>query len=140
MEREMTETEKKKEFLRSYLIAKSDVARLEEQLAELRMNKISPSVINDGMPHGSTSGDLSAYAAQVDDLERKIMAARYRRINRFQMVQEAIESMEDDQAKKILTLRYLRGMGWEAIAVVMGYTYRHTTKLHGIALKNFKMT
>lgn len=38
---------------------------------------------------------------------------------------------------EILTRRYLLGQTWEKIAVEMGYSYRHVTKLHGYALKNF---
>ena len=140
MERELTENEKKKLFLNSYLQAKRDVIRLEEQLAELKLNKLSLSVINDGMPHGSDIGDLSDYVAQVDEIEREIVRRRYGRISAFHEVQKAIESMENEQEKDLLTYRYLRGYGWERIAVEMGYTWRHTIRLHGKALNNFKMS
>lgn len=40
-ERVMTENEQKKEYLQSYQVAKRDVTRLEEQLAELRIGKMS---------------------------------------------------------------------------------------------------
>lgn len=140
MERELTENEEKKLFLNSYLQAKRDVIRLEEQLVELKLNKLSLSVINDGMPHGSDIGDLSDYMARVDAIERGIIDKRYERISAFQRVQRAIESMENEHEKELLTYRYLRGYGWEKIAVEMGYTYRHTTRLHGNALQNFKMS
>lgn len=139
MERELTENEKKKLFLNSYLQAKRDVIRLEEQLAELKLNKLSLSVINDGMPHGSDIGDLSDYVAQVDEIEREIVRRRYGRIKAFQEVQRAIESMENEQEKDLLTYRYLRGMKWEAIAVTMNYSWRKIHYLHGDALEHFKM-
>ena len=63
---ELTENEKKKEFLMSYQKEKRRVRRLEEQLEELRRNKMSPSVTNDGMPHGTDKKDLSDYAVKVD--------------------------------------------------------------------------
>ena len=138
---ELTENEKKKLFLKSYMQAKNDVFRLEMQLAELRLNKLTPSMVSDdGMPHASGISDLSDYAARVDELERELLQKRYRRIRAFKKVQEAIERMESEQEKDLLTYRYLKGYSWEKIAVEMGYTYRHVTRLHGEALKNFKMS
>lgn len=138
-ERELTENEQKKLFLRSYLRDKEAVIRIEEQLAELRANKISPSVINDGMPHGTELSDLSDYAAKVDELERKLLKKRYKRLQSFKMVQNAIEAMEDEAEKELLTYRYLREMKWEEIAVKMGYSWRKVHYLHGDALEHFKI-
>ena len=61
-EKVMTENEQKKEFLQSYQLAKRDVTRLEEQLAELRIGKMSPGCdIGDGLPHAHNATDLSGY-------------------------------------------------------------------------------
>lgn len=130
--------EKKKEFLKSYLRAKQDVLRLEEQLEELRESKMSLSMANDGMPHGSSKSDLSDYAAKVDELEREIAAKRYQRIQTLQNVQNAIEDMEDSQEKLLLTYRYIKGMKWEEITLKMNYSWQHTHRIHANALKNFK--
>ena len=61
----------------SYQKEKRRVRRLEEQLEELRRNKMSPSVTNDGMPHGTDKKDLSDYAVKVDEIEQELVAARY---------------------------------------------------------------
>lgn len=140
VDKELTENEKKKLFLKSYLRDKLAVIRIEEQLAELRASKISPSLISDGMPHGTSLSDLSDYAAKVDELERELIQKRYDRIRSFLRVQTAIEAVEDEAEKDLLTYRYLRGMKWEEIAVKMGYTWRHTIRVHGQALENFKMS
>lgn len=136
---EMTENEKKKEFLMSYQKEKRRVRRLEEQLEELRQNKMSPSVTNDGMPHGTDKKDLSDYAVKVDEIEQELVAARYSRICAFQDVQKRIETMEDEREKDLLTYRYLRGLKWEEVAVRMGYSWQHTHKVHSRALENLKM-
>ena len=65
-EKEMTENEKKKEYLRQYRIHVRRIHRINAEIAELRSMKISPSMNNDGMPHGSSQGDLSGYAAELD--------------------------------------------------------------------------
>lgn len=136
---EKTENEKKKEFLMSYQRAKRKIARLEEQLQELRLNKMHPSVINDGMPHSTEMRDLSDYASRLDEIEQEIVLSRYERIRAFQKVQRAIEEMEDEQEKDLLTYRYLRGMKWEEVAVKMGYSWQHIHKIHSQALGSFKM-
>lgn len=137
----LTENDQKKEFLMSYQLAKRDVTRLEEQLVELRIGKMSPGCeIGDGLPHAHNTTDLSGYAAKVDELEREIVAARYRRICAFEKVRDCIEALEDDREKLLLTYRYIRGMKWELIAVKMELTWRHTLRVHRNALKNLKMS
>lgn len=141
MDRELTENEKKKLFLKSYLRDKQAVRRIEEQLAELRLSKLSPGMsMGDGMPHGSDMRDLSDYAAKVDELERELIQKRYDRICSFRKVQTAIEELEDETEKDLLTYRYLNRMKWEEIAVKMGYSWKHIHRIHAVALKDLKMT
>ena len=136
---ELTENEKKKEFLMSYQKEKRRVRRLEEQLEELRRNKMSPSVTNDGMPHGTDKKDLSDYAVKVDEIEQELVAARYSRICAFQEVQKRIEAMEDEREKDLLPYRYLKGLKWEEICVRMDYKWRQVHRIHAMAIKNLKM-
>lgn len=138
-EKVMTENEQKKEFLMSYQKEKRRVRRLEEQLEELRRNKMSPSVTNDGMPHGTDKKDLSDYAVKVDEIEQELVTARYNRICAFQEVQRRIESMEDEREKDLLTYRYLKGLKWEEVCVRMDYKWRQVHRIHAMALKNLKM-
>lgn len=138
VDKEKTENEKKKEFLMSYQKEKRRHRRLEEQLEELRQNKMSPSVTNDGMPHGTDKKDLSDYAVKVDEIEQELVAARHSRICAFQEVQRRIEAMEDEIEKDLLTYRYLRNLSWVKIAVKMDYSWQHLHKIHARALSNFK--
>lgn len=135
-----TENEKKKEYLWGYQKTKRQLERLEEELAELRLDKMCPSVIQDGMPHASGSGDLSGYAARVDALERKILKARYKRIQKFKEIRDRIERLEDENEKDVLVYRYIRGMKWEDIAVKTGYSWKQVHRFHSNALEDFKMT
>lgn len=68
MDQHKEENEKKKEYLRRYHAAELAEREIREEIDDLRMNKMFPALIQDGMPHGSSSGDLSAYAAQLDEL------------------------------------------------------------------------
>lgn len=132
-----TENEKKKEYLWGYRRAQRKKQRLEEQLQELRLNKMCPSVVQDGMPHGSGGGDLSGYAAKVDELEEEIKEAANECIEQLKAIRDKIEQLQDENEKDVLNYRYICGMKWEEIAVKMGYTYRNITKIHGKALINF---
>lgn len=135
-EKEKTENEIKKEFLWSYQNAKRDVIRLQEQLAELKLNKISPSVTNAGMPHGNDSTDLSDYMAKVDEIEREIVKARYERIGAFKKVRQSIEAIEDQREKNVLTYRYLKGYHWEDICIKMNYSWKQVHRFHSWALEH----
>lgn len=133
------ENEKKKEYLWGYQREKRKLQRLEEELAELRLDKICPSVIQDGMPHASGGSDLSGYAVRKDELERKILKARYKRLQKLKEIQDRIERLEDENEKDVLVFRYIRNMKWEDIAVKMNYRRQHVLRIHGKALINFKM-
>ena len=45
--------------------------------------------------------------------------------------------MDDETEKEILRLKYLVGKSFDQIAVYLGYSYRHVTRIHGNALRNF---
>lgn len=131
--------EKKKEYLWSYQKEKRRLQRLEEELKELRLDKMCPSVIQDGMPHASGSRDLSGYMAKVDALERKILKARYKRIQKLKEIKDRVECLGDENEKDVLVYRYIRGMKWEDIAVKMGYKWAQIHRIHSKALKNLKV-
>ncbi len=136
--KEKTENEIKKEYLLGFQKISRQLARLENELAEIRLNKYCPSCISDGMPHASGCSDLSSYMAKVDELEKKILKKKYHRLQKQQEIRNRIERMEDENEKDVLTYRYLGGMKWEDIAVKMGYTWQHIHRIHSSALKNFK--
>lgn len=138
--KEKTENEIKKEYLLGFQKISRQLARLENELAEIRLNKYCPSCISDGMPRASGCLDLSSYMAKVDELEKKILKKRYNRLQKQQEIRNRIERIEDENEKDVLTYRYLRGMKWEDIAVKMNIGYRHILRIHGKALEDFKMS
>ena len=67
-----TDIEKKKKRLNSFYRDGIRILQLEDQLEELKLNKISPSSSNDGMPKGNDISDLSDYAASTEKIEQSI--------------------------------------------------------------------
>lgn len=133
----MTENEKKKEYLKGYERACRQIKRYEEKIYELRINKMCPSIIMDGMPHSQDKNDLSSYAAKRDELWNKYMKERYKRIKICKEISDKIERMEDEDEKDVLMYRYIRKMKWEDIAVKMNFSWQHLHKIHARALTNF---
>ncbi len=134
------ENEKKKAYLRRYLDAKRKQEAIEREIEELRLAKMFPgSPVQDGMPKGSGGGDLSGYAEKLDELDRELHDLVEQKIAIRLEISRKIEAMSNETESLLLRLRYIQGMKWEAIATDMDYTYHHVIKLHGKALKNFKV-
>ena len=123
--------EQKKQYLRSYQVAKRRVGLIQEEIEELRSSKTSPVGLGDGMPHGSGTSDLSGYAARLDELLRELEAEKEMQMVTYREIRQQIGMVPDAIEQEILSRRYLIGQSWEKIAVEMKYSYRHVTKLHG---------
>lgn len=129
--------EKKKQYLRRYLVAKRCIDLLLEQIESLSENKMSPSGTLDGMPHGSGTSDLSGYAARLDELMRELEAEREMQMVTYREIWNQVKKIQNATEQEVLTRRYLIGQSWEKIAVEMHYSYRQIIRIHGAALQHF---
>ncbi len=134
-----TENEMKKEYLRRYRGHVRKIKRIESELAELQIMKISISVNNDGMPRGSNRNDMSGYAAELDRLEQDLIQERYRRVGAYKETSVQIKKMDDENEKDVLFYRYIKGLNWWEIAEKMNYSERWVLKIHGKALAHFEL-
>lgn len=139
MDQHKEENEKKKEYLRRYHAAELAEREIREEIDDLRMNKMFPALIQDGMPHGSSCMDLSEYAAQLDELLTELKDQMEQRIRIRREITQRIEAMQDETEKTVLRLRYIHWLRWEQIAERMGYSLRNITKIHGKALAHFEI-
>lgn len=135
-----TENEKKKEYLWRYQNAKRKEAEINEEIMQLRIDKMMPSLVQDGMPHGSGGGDLSGYAARLDELMCELYEQMEQCIAIRLEISRKIEGMQDETESLLLRYRYIQGLKWEDIAVKMEYSWKQIHRIHGKALNNFKMT
>lgn len=139
MEQKKTENEIKKEYLQSYRYAVIAETQIKEEIDQLRMDKMFPGLVQDGMPHGSGGSDLSAYAAKLDELLIELKDQMDKRIQLRREIVKKIEAMDSETEKAVLRYRYIHMLKWEGIAVKMHYGYRNVLKVHGRALEHFKM-
>lgn len=134
------ENEQKKEYLKSYRRAIKREQDILDEIQRLRLDKMFPSVVNDGMPHGSSHSDLSDYIAILDEQIDLLKEKRLEKVRCYQKIEGQISQMENEDEQEVLRLRYILGMKWEEVAVKMGYSWKQTHRIHSSALKNFKMT
>lgn len=137
--REPSENDLKKEYLRKYRTHVRRIHRINAEISELRSMKLSPSLNNDGMPHGSSQSDLSGYAAELDSMVQELIDERYHRIKDYQEIVGRIKKLKSENEKDVLFYRYIRGMDWWEIAEKMKFSERQIFRIHGKALANFKI-
>lgn len=140
MAKPKTEQEKKKEYLRKYKQADIAVKIKELEIQALKEEQTSPSVKYSDMPKGYKKSDLSDYIVELNKLYDQLEKKKLKRIRMCSEIVEKIEKMKDEREKNILNLRYICGKEWEEIAVLMNYSSRSVHRIHGEALKNFKLS
>ena len=133
------ENEQKKEYLKSYRRAIKREQDILDEIQRLRLDKMFPSAVNDGMPHGSSYSDLSDYAAILNEQIDLLKEERLEKVRCYQKIEKQISQMENEDEKEVLRLRYILGMKWEEVSVKMNYSWKWVHKIHGRALLNFKI-
>lgn len=133
------QNEEKKEYLLSYKEYKQQAKRLEEQLEEIRLGKMFPSLVQSDMPSAHNQKDFSDYMVRCDELIDEILKQRYKAIERFTEIQKQIELMENEKEKMILTYRYIRNYNWGKICEMMEYSWKQIHRIHDKALSNFEI-
>jgi DNA-directed RNA polymerase specialized sigma subunit len=133
------ENEQKKEYLKSYRRAIKREQDILDEIQRLRLDKMFPSVVNDGMPRGSSHSDLSDYAAILDEQIDLLKEERLEKVRCYQKIERQIRQMENEDEQEVLRLRYILGMKWEEVAVKMDYSWRQIHRIHSAALLNLKI-
>lgn len=128
-------SQEKKEFLSRYLKVLAEEKDIREEIAywESKAQKVTASwsAVTSG---GKGSDKVQTGAIKVAELRESLMD----KINQLAAVrieiERAIGTVQDDTQRRLLRLRYIKGMTWERIAVEMHYGYQWVCKLHGRAL------
>lgn len=140
LKEERKNNENKKAYMREYRNHVRRVNRIESEIEELRIMRISISGRNDGMPRGSGQSDLSGYAAELDYLETKLLEEKDSCILAYKDIANRINSLSNENEKDVLFYRYIKGLEWWEIAEKMGYSERQIHRYHGNALVHFQLS
>ena len=125
-----------KQFLRSYQRAKTKLQLIENQIEEIKnilgISGISYDAvkIKSSPAEETTSGKIIILA----EIKQQAEEIRTTAIEMVETVNKVIEQVGDDRYRILLSLRYIKCLGWEQIADEMGYGVRHIHKLHSGAL------
>lgn len=125
----MTAAEKRR-ILKSYAAAKAETDRLLEEIDRVKSSALARGISYDGMPKGSGTNDLSAWAAKWDELERRLYDAYSREAEAIRRIEEGIEAVPDSRERTVLRARYMSGMRIERIAEEMNLAVETTWKIH----------
>lgn len=138
-EKEWTEREEKKQYLKSYQKALRRENDILEEIQQLRMEKMFPATHMEGLSMAAGPSDLSTYMVKIDELIEKLKEERLKRIILRGKIEEDINRMKDEDEKVVLRYRYIQGLKWEEISEKIGFSLRQTYNYHGRALNNFKI-
>ena len=98
------------------------------------------STISD-MPSGGGEGDkIGGGIARLMELDEEINKKIDALVDFRKVVENKINTVGNATLRRILFLRYINGLTWENVAVVMNYGYRQVCRLHGKALSELKMS
>lgn len=137
---EWEEIEEKKEYLKGYRKAKQRERMLLEQIQQLRLDTMMPSINNDGMPHGSGGeSDLSDYLEKKEELEEELKKEQLAEVQTYQRIHRNLKQMEDDDEREVLTRYYLIGEKWEEIPRKMKVSRATMFRIYDSALRNFQI-
>ncbi len=124
-----------KQTLRQYRSIELEIEKLEEERARIiaRLQQPPPS---DGLPKGKggTGDPVGNAAARLADLQTVLNERIDALIDLRLAIEAALFALPADE-RLLMRYRYIDGMRWEQIAVELNYSYRHTTRLHGMILQ-----
>lgn len=120
--------------LRHYRDLVLEAQELADEIDTLRDRATSRSW-PDGQPHGSSVGDkLGNIIVKVADLSRMLECKQQALIYQRAQIETAIEQL-DPVERRLIRLRYVRGLSWERVCVEINYSWRETHRKHSEALK-----
>lgn len=110
----------KKELSQLYYL-KKEIKAQQKRIKELEAAATSCSSKMDGVLSGKgTTDKIGNYAAQIADLKKLLDLNFKKYFYELKRVSRYIQSIEDNQMRKILTLRYIKGLTWQNIAYEIG--------------------
>lgn len=126
----LSETNNYRRILRSIELEIEEVRHQSEQIKAIRYDKDRVQ----SSPSGSAMDD---YLIRLDELNGRYITNVIKLRAEIDKRKRMIDALPNHTHAQILRLRYINGLKWKSICVEMGYTFRHTTKLHGYALQAF---
>lgn len=131
-----------KERLRRYREVKREARQIRDQLEEIESRLYSPKgQLLTGMPSAPSPGGGTVTEALIDRHAQLIQMYQEQlaRLEEEQLaIEKAIAGLEDPTARRLMRYRYLDGLKWEEICVLINYEWSRTHDIHGMALQQLR--
>lgn len=127
----------KKELSQLYNLSEEIKAK-EEQLEQLKSIAESTTSQLSDMPHGSGVSDkIGKTAAEIADIKSLIQLKIQEYWHEYNRLTRYINDIDDSLIRRIMTMRHINGMTWNAIAnTIGGNTEDSIRKMHDRYLKS----
>ena len=124
-----------KDLLSEYQYQEEKIQYLIERIKEIRAGQIKSPELNRLPKANRITGDIIGGRVQkISELEQKILKARRKQ----KAVLDLINQLEDQRERKVLKLRYCKGLSWEAIANHYSFSVRYMRCIHDRALQHLE--
>lgn len=134
----MTRQEKTQRLVR-YRTAAERERRLREELARWRAAGERMGAAADGMPRAKgRASRVEEAAVHIVDLQRELGRETERLACERAAALRAMRTVENDELRYLLELRYIDGLTFEAIAEKTCYSVRQTLRRHALALDELR--
>lgn len=106
-----------------------EIARIQEELYNLKNKNFYKGNIITGMPKGSSEGDIfSDYAEDIRTLESMLQYSLKKLQIERKRVEEFLNTIEDAEMRLIVRLRAVNNMKWEEIGLELGMDRRTASR------------
>lgn len=95
-----------------------------KEVSVMSSSKIHDQIAEDAAMLADSTAALDALVKEIDTTLREIL--------------EAIEAVDDEKQKTVLTLRYVEGLSWQNVQLKMAYEHTQVMVLHGRALMKIR--
>ena len=116
---------------------KQNIAQLKDRILELETQATKQTSVITDMPRGGSgeSDKMADTVAKMVDLMKMLNNKIYEALEREIEIEKAIEKLSERE-QHLIRARYINGISWERIAVLMNYSWKQTHRIHSDALKN----
>lgn len=129
-------------YLKRFSILDKEIDRKIEELGYWRTQMGRVTSVYSAMPKGGGTiyGKTEEIVAKIVDLEAEINADIDRLLGIRREITDTIAIIKDPRERLLLQYRYIDGLTFEEIAVLMNYSWRHIHRLHSQALSNLNLS
>ena len=129
----------KKAILCEYQAIERRILRLMEEKARWMAKATAVTPTYSDMPKGAGSDKIQGAVEKIWEIEKRLDQEIDKQVDLRRRIESAVEGLGDGRLRDVMRYRYIDGMKWEEVAVVMHYSYMQICRFHGRALQEIML-